>query len=158
MEIKGVLILSAIVILSTGCAGVSSNFQCNDTTTDRCMTMEQANDRARALTEKMQTPAQTGPQPAQKKAALPVLVPDLVITSAPLLPRQTAESALALTAVACQHRPCAQDKQVTPVRLPDLTARLWIAPYVDSQDVLHQPGRLFFVATPARWRLTRLTN
>ena len=34
-----------------GCAGSASEFECNATTSDRCMTMEQANEMARKKTE-----------------------------------------------------------------------------------------------------------
>ncbi|MGZ9927526.1 type IV conjugative transfer system lipoprotein TraV, partial [Escherichia coli] len=33
----------------TGCAGTETEFQCNATTSDTCMTMEQANEKAKKL-------------------------------------------------------------------------------------------------------------
>ncbi|HAT3652609.1 TPA: type IV conjugative transfer system lipoprotein TraV, partial [Raoultella ornithinolytica] len=35
-------------LLLTGCAGTESDFECNATTSDTCMTMEQANEKAKA--------------------------------------------------------------------------------------------------------------
>ncbi len=34
-------------LLLTGCAGTETEFQCNATTSDTCMTMEQANEKAK---------------------------------------------------------------------------------------------------------------
>lgn len=34
-------------LLLSGCAGTSSEFECNATTSDTCMTMHQANDKAK---------------------------------------------------------------------------------------------------------------
>ncbi|MGG7695275.1 type IV conjugative transfer system lipoprotein TraV, partial [Klebsiella aerogenes] len=38
--------------LLTGCAGTETDFQCNATTSDTCMTMEQANEKAKAKEER----------------------------------------------------------------------------------------------------------
>ncbi len=35
-------------LLLTGCAGTETEFECNATTSDTCMTMEQANEKAKA--------------------------------------------------------------------------------------------------------------
>ena len=39
-------------LLLTGCAGTETDFQCNATTSDTCMTMEQANEKAKAKEER----------------------------------------------------------------------------------------------------------
>ncbi|WCB52528.1 TraV family lipoprotein (plasmid) [Aeromonas salmonicida subsp. salmonicida] len=44
---KRFLCLSVFCALLGGCAGSASEFECNATTSDRCMTMEQANEMAR---------------------------------------------------------------------------------------------------------------
>jgi len=44
--LRPALTLAAAVVLA-GCAGAQSDFQCNATAGDTCMTMEAANDRAR---------------------------------------------------------------------------------------------------------------
>ncbi|ELZ5529400.1 TraV family lipoprotein, partial [Escherichia coli] len=36
-------------LLLYGCAGTSTEFECNATTSDTCMTMEQANEKAKKL-------------------------------------------------------------------------------------------------------------
>ncbi len=36
-------------LLLSGCAGTSTEFECNATTSDTCMTMEQANEKAKKL-------------------------------------------------------------------------------------------------------------
>ncbi|MCN3733944.1 type IV conjugative transfer system lipoprotein TraV, partial [Escherichia coli] len=36
-------------LLLSGCAGTSTEFECNATTSDTCMTMEQANEKAKEL-------------------------------------------------------------------------------------------------------------
>ncbi|HDO1156669.1 TPA: type IV conjugative transfer system lipoprotein TraV, partial [Aeromonas salmonicida] len=48
---KRFLCLSVFCALLGGCAGSASEFECNATTSDRCMTMEQANEMARKKTE-----------------------------------------------------------------------------------------------------------
>lgn len=36
------------------------------------------------------------------------------------------------------------------------TAALWIAPYIDNQDVYHQPSSVFFVIKPSAWGKPRI--
>ncbi|WP_106485693.1 type IV conjugative transfer system lipoprotein TraV, partial [Escherichia coli] len=36
-------------LLLSGCAGTSTEFECNATTSDTCITMEQANEKAKKL-------------------------------------------------------------------------------------------------------------
>lgn len=55
-------------LLLAGCAGTSTSFQCDATTSDRCMTMQQANDLAR---KKTQGARETGKPDA---GSLPALV------------------------------------------------------------------------------------
>ncbi|OWE53485.1 type IV conjugative transfer system protein TraV, partial [Escherichia coli] len=44
---KYTFLLAGSVLLLTGCAGVKSNFDCDATTSDTCMTMTKANQLAR---------------------------------------------------------------------------------------------------------------
>ncbi|EFL9457015.1 type IV conjugative transfer system lipoprotein TraV, partial [Escherichia coli] len=44
------LTLASLLTLS-GCAGTTSDFECNATTSDTCMTIEQANEKAKRLEE-----------------------------------------------------------------------------------------------------------
>ncbi|QCR38876.1 TraV family lipoprotein [Nissabacter sp. SGAir0207] len=39
------------------------------------------------------------------------------------------------------------------MRTAERTANVWIAPYVDTQDVFHQPGRVSFVLTAPAWHM-----
>ncbi|HEM8155128.1 TPA: type IV conjugative transfer system lipoprotein TraV [Enterobacter hormaechei] len=43
-----------------------------------------------------------------------------------------------------------------PLRVGEKTAGLWIAPYIDTQDVYHQPTRVFFVVKPSAWGTPRV--
>ncbi|HCB0555627.1 TPA: type IV conjugative transfer system lipoprotein TraV, partial [Klebsiella pneumoniae] len=43
-----------------------------------------------------------------------------------------------------------------PLRKGEETTSLWIAPYVDSDDVYHQPATVLFVVTPSAWGQPRL--
>ncbi|OIN21494.1 type IV conjugative transfer system protein TraV [Salmonella enterica subsp. enterica serovar Sarajane] len=43
-----------------------------------------------------------------------------------------------------------------PLRTGEQTAALWIAPYIDNQDVYHQPSAVFFVIKPSAWGKPRI--
>jgi conjugal transfer pilus assembly protein TraV len=45
-----------------------------------------------------------------------------------------------------------------PLRKGEQTASLWIAPYIDAEDVYHQPTTVLFVVTPSAWGQPELTN
>jgi conjugal transfer pilus assembly protein TraV len=171
---KSLLLLPALggVLLLAGCAGVSSEFGCNATTSDSCMTMEQANEKAKSLEE--------GSEAKPAAAALPRLadgdfaavgrdpcpVPVSVGSTSRLLPRQDAASpapvvpaypaiaaptAIVTTVSTCTLPRCAGVGSTRPARQAEQTAQLWIAPWIDSQDVYHQPGKVLFVVKPAVW-------
>lgn len=171
-NMKSLLLLLPVlggVLLLTGCAGVSSEFGCNATTSDSCMTMEQANEKAKSLEEG------SGAKPAA--AALPRLadgdfaaigrdtgpVPVDVGRSSRLLPRQGIASpvpaypaiatpaSIVTTVSTCTLPRCAGVGSTRPARQAEQTAQLWIAPWIDSQDVYHQPGKVLFVVKPAGW-------
>lgn len=171
---KSLLLLPALggVLLLAGCAGVSSEFGCNATTSDSCMTMEQANEKAKSLEE--------GSEAKPAAAALPRLadgdfaavgrdtgpVPVSAGSTSRLLPRQgtasparalpaypaiAAPAAIVTTASTCTLPRCAGVGSTRPARQAEQTAQLWIAPWIDSQDVYHQPGKVLFVVKPAVW-------
>ncbi|EMW1017961.1 type IV conjugative transfer system lipoprotein TraV [Serratia marcescens] len=171
---KSLLLFPALggVLLLAGCAGVSSEFGCNATTSDSCMTMEQANEKAKSLEE--------GSEAKPAAAALPRLadgdfaavgrdtgpVPVSAGSSSRLLPRQGAASpalavpaypeiaapaAIVTTINTCTLPRCAGVGSTRPARQAEQTAQLWIAPWIDSQDVYHQPGKVLFVVKPAVW-------
>ncbi|ASG19302.1 type IV conjugative transfer system lipoprotein TraV [Salmonella enterica] len=156
-------------LLLSGCAGTNSDFECNATTSDTCMTMEQANEKAKGLE-----------QPAVKPAAasLPRLAEgnfrtrsvQTNNTGAPadsnpvrlLYPEQKRLTARPQSVVARGEnagRPACVVSGGTPprpLRLGEQTAALWIAPYIDSQDVYHQPSGVFFVIKPSAWGKPRI--
>lgn len=171
---KSLLLFPALggVLLMAGCAGVSNEFSCNATTSDSCMTMEQANEKAKSLEE--------GSEAKPAAAALPRLadgdfaavgrdtgpVPVSVGSTSRLLPRQDAASpapvvpaypaiaapaAIVTTVSTCTLPRCAGVGSTRPARQAEQTAQLWIAPWIDSQDVYHQPGKVLFVVKPAVW-------
>jgi type IV conjugative transfer system lipoprotein TraV len=43
-----------------------------------------------------------------------------------------------------------------PLRKGEETTSLWIAPYVDADDVYHQPATVLFVVKPSAWGQPRL--
>nr|QTX14474.1 IncF plasmid conjugative transfer pilus assembly protein TraV [Klebsiella pneumoniae] len=45
-----------------------------------------------------------------------------------------------------------------PLRKGEETTSLWIAPYVDSDDVYHQPATVLFVVKPSAWGQPRLID
>ncbi|MBL5950189.1 type IV conjugative transfer system lipoprotein TraV [Enterobacter asburiae] len=61
-------------------------------------------------------------------------------------------------APSCQSVRCDNPGSVYPQRSQDQTATVWIAPWVDSDNAFHQPGRVSFVVSPADWVLPSRVN
>ena len=61
-------------------------------------------------------------------------------------------------APSCQSVRCDHPGSVHPQRSQDQTATVWIAPWVDSDNAFHQPGRVSFVVSPADWVLPARVN
>ncbi|ELS8064814.1 type IV conjugative transfer system lipoprotein TraV [Escherichia coli] len=61
-------------------------------------------------------------------------------------------------APSCQSVRCDNPGTVHPQRSRDRIATVWIAPWVDSDNAFHQPGRVSFVVTPAEWLLPSRIN
>lgn len=169
--------LSLVGILTlSGCAGTSSDFECNATTSDTCMTIEQANEKAKRLEASAVKP---------DAAALPRLAEGnfRTVSAQPLTPPPepvlsvASKSAPSTGAhfVANPFSHSADQKPVNnaapvvapqpthesivdprPLRVGEKTAGLWIAPYIDTQDVYHQPGRVYFVVKPSAWGKPRV--
>lgn len=118
--------LLAGVVLLTGCAGAKSDFECNATSSDSCMTIDAANNMAR--------------QKAKEATVKPGA------TSLPALVKPV-NAGVPLTRNG--HRAYFLPK---PVRTPEYTATVWVAPWVDGQDNFHEPGLLSFVVKPGEWR------
>lgn len=173
-------------LLLAGCTGTSSEFQCDATTSDRCMTMEQANDMARNKTEGARGKPGAGVLPALVELPPPSVTPLSVPTE--LRPLNTVSpapvtstfiptasqakqvnkratftpskpgSAPIHTESLCGSPRCDTLGEATPLRLTDTIATIWIAPWIDESDVFHQPGRVSFVLTPGTWQLPQQLN
>ena len=175
-------------LLLTGCAGTETEFECNATTSDTCMTMEQANEKAKAREENASAkPAAVGlprlaegnfrtqsqvsyPLPPQPTLSATRTVSVSTVTPKPsgmltTRPVHQAESVSTRTAPAYV-APVSQTTFRSPGTLPgnyprplrkgEQTASLWIAPYIDSEDVYHQPTTVLFVVTPSAWGQPRI--
>ncbi|UAN24953.1 type IV conjugative transfer system lipoprotein TraV (plasmid) [Enterobacter sp. JBIWA003] len=88
------------------------------------------------------------PRPA---AGMPVTAVSGVSTSRPAMSAAT-------PAPSCQSVRCDNPGSVHPQRSQDQTATVWIAPWVDSDNAFHQPGRVSFVVRPADWVLPSRVN
>ncbi|ELY4545659.1 type IV conjugative transfer system lipoprotein TraV [Cronobacter sakazakii] len=61
-------------------------------------------------------------------------------------------------APSCQTVRCDNPGSVHPQRSRDRIAIVWIAPWVDSDNAFHQPGRVSFVVSAADWVLPTRIN
>lgn len=178
-----------LTLLLAGCAGGQSEFACDATTTDNCMTMSAANQHAKAkaasvagkqgagalptlvdLPPAPQAPASstqpvrvTPPQivpPAHKAATVtpgatpsaPSVTGDAKVGGRYKPAADLASQITARLSPACApHAPCPQTQP--PRREQELWVSLWLAPWVDEQDTLHQGGQVHFVVTAGQWLL-----
>ena len=171
------LTLSALcALMLTGCAGVKSDFDCDATTSDRCMTMTEANKLAIDKTERSDTgkvavgalpslvdipltatPVSRGGSPIRLaptppvRATLPAPV-SIKTTSTPFARRPAVVSTPVSYGVACAPR-CDTPGSVPAVRRAEKVASVWIAPWTDRDDAFHQPGRVSFVVSGSDWAL-----
>ncbi|SMG59752.1 type IV conjugative transfer system lipoprotein TraV [Cedecea sp. NFIX57] len=169
--------LLAGVCLLTGCAGVKSEFECNATSSDSCMTMQQANEKAKAVeTPARGKPAATAlPRLAEGDFRTPAVTAPSVVPVPPLASLNTGHvtahtavvrPALPAPVPAPLFRPEMRSHTATrpvmpgdyprPLRTGEQVASLWIAPYVDAGDVYHQPAAVLFVVKPSRWGVPQL--
>ena len=174
---KRLLLLPLVggALLLTGCAGVSGDLECNATTSDRCMTMGQANHKARqlsgdvagkpaaaALPALVNPPPLASVTPSANSYALPArpVVASAVrpATPAPVRPTPLSRplvtpSVTPLSLPSCPKGRCDSPGQVRAQRWAEGIAHVWIAPWVDTDDVFHQPGRVSFVVNDAQWQI-----
>lgn len=179
-------------LLLTGCAGTETEFECNATTSDTCMTMEQANEKAKAREESAAKPAAAGlprladgnfrtpsqvsyPLPPQPDLTLARVAEDKSRARAVYLNNPTAnneaayfetEKRMQSLPVVKMSLPVVASTFTSPATLPgnyprplrkgEQMASLWIAPYIDSEDVYHQPTTVLFVVTPSAWGQPRI--
>ncbi|WP_342221476.1 type IV conjugative transfer system lipoprotein TraV [Candidatus Fukatsuia endosymbiont of Tuberolachnus salignus] len=154
------LAVGGSILLLTGCAGVSGDFECDATTRDRCMTMEQANQKARQQEKTSKgkqavasLPGLVNLSPSASDAA-PAVLPSRQQTemlTATVLPPMTASPLLA--APQCPAHRCHLKKKMRAQRTTEKIAHLWIAPWIDAEGALHQPGKISFVVGSAHWQL-----
>ncbi|MDZ6296608.1 type IV conjugative transfer system lipoprotein TraV [Klebsiella pneumoniae] len=177
-------------LLLSGCAGTSTEFECNATTSDTCMTMEQANEKAKKLEQSSEAKPVAASLPRLAEGNFRTTSVQAVAASLPRLAegnfRTTSVQAVAATTPS-RSRPAVtahpeqkllaprplftaarEVKTVVPVssvvpvtpprplRTGEQTAALWIAPYIDNQDVYHQPSSVFFVIKPSAWGKPRI--
>ena len=190
------LLFVCSVLLLSGCAGVKSNFDCDATTSDTCMTMTKANQLARDKAAKQAgKPAAGGlpslvnipttPAPGASPGPRVVTTPGVVNTPAAsgetstgtvqvstptvLTPGPVADipvmaamrspvKSVVTPTPSCLNVRCDNPGAVHPQRSQDQIATVWIAPWVDSDNAFHQPGRVSFVVSPADWVLPSRVN
>lgn len=171
--------LLAGAALLSGCAGMNSDFDCNTVAHDKCMTMEQANQMAAghtisndgadvpagkpvadALPRLAPVPVSpsplTGIQAASRDAGVrSARASQTTFGASRLLPHHSVTASSSRPPLSPAYTSAAQvyaDTGITPpVRVNPATARLWIAAWIDSDDVYHQPSVVSFVAAPDHW-------
>ncbi|MCK6879754.1 type IV conjugative transfer system lipoprotein TraV [Enterobacter bugandensis] len=154
-------LLGAALLCSalTGCAGLNSDFDCNKTATDQCLTTAEAN---KLAAQGKSLDDLTADKNAKKPAG--ETLPALRNSEPVVNPFRPASVAATGTSVAkpVAARPLATTSHMTPVpvntagripvqRIPDATQRLWIAPWVDTDDNFHQPAVVEFVKNKSHW-------
>ncbi|MBF4180609.1 type IV conjugative transfer system lipoprotein TraV [Lelliottia nimipressuralis] len=170
-------LLGAALLCSalTGCAGMNSDFDCNKTATDQCLTTGEANKLAAqgksldSLTAENATKKPAGETLPALRNTAPVINPQRPVSVAatgtsvakPIAPRPLATApAGPATVTATLPVTTGHIAPVTPVntagrvpvqRIPDATQRLWIAPWVDTDDNFHQPAVVEFVKNKSHW-------
>lgn len=185
----------ALALLLVGCAGGQSEFACDATTSDNCMTMSAANQHAKAKASNAAGKPGAGALPAlvdlppapqsPVTSTQPVRVMPYPVTPIQAMPANSPTPAPRTATPAAQHPAASGDGKTSSVNKPvgdlasQITARLspacaphapcpqtqpprreqeqwvslWLAPWVDEQDTLHQGGQVHFVVTAAQWQL-----
>ncbi|EEQ5730058.1 type IV conjugative transfer system lipoprotein TraV [Escherichia coli] len=90
-------------------------------------------------------------------AAAPTLTPRPV-AGTPVKPASRPAVSGGNPAPSCQTVRCDNPGSVHPQRSQDRIATVWIAPWVDSDNAFHQPGRVSFVVSAADWILPARIN
>lgn len=179
MKISVLISVCFVVATLTGCSlGTRSDFECTATTSDTCMTMDQANDKARSMTESSKAKPATAALPSLANLSQPLPSPTLqminpTVVGASNRPSSTTNDesqpviqkpvntvvssslapvvSIVTTSTRCLAPRCDSKGETTPVRGMETTAQLWVAPYIDDNDVYHQPGKVLFVISPGYW-------
>ena len=163
-------------LLLSGCAGTSSEFECNATTSDTCMTMHQANDKAKLKEEGDTVKADAGALPrladgnfssasnSAPATSMPLPTPSVQrvanapFTAKPVLvaPQPASVKPVSQPHITPVSTPVVSTEYPRPLRVGERTAQLWIAPYIDTADVYHQPSNVVFVVTSSHWGKPRI--
>ena len=155
-------LLGAALLCSalTGCAGLNSDFDCNKTATDQCLTTGEANKLAaqgKSLDDlpalrnsapvvnpfRPVSAAATGTTAANSGAQRPLTTAPAKSSGSLVTPLTTSSHATPV--------PVNTAGRVPVQRIPDATQRLWIAPWVDTDDNFHQPAVVEFVKNKSHW-------
>ncbi|QOI58095.1 type IV conjugative transfer system lipoprotein TraV [Rouxiella badensis] len=154
--------------LLTGCAGMNSDFDCNKTAIDKCLTMGQAQglaatgksiddvDTSADTAKKPVTSTVTSPPPFLHNTPVPVK-PYVAVGYSPAI----SKGFLASTSTAgISTSPVSQYIKVSNPNSPgsvsanrtgDIVQRLWVSPWVDKDDNFHQPSVVEFVKNKSHW-------
>lgn len=134
--------LAGICLLS-GCAGMNTDFDCQSLAHDRCLTMEDANQIARHLPAEASRKGETSiPAFSDMPSSKPFSSnPDVLAGTGGYSPSGS-------DAVMASNT---QTRARQPVRASPVLARLWIAAWVDEEDVYHAPSVVSFVAVSDHW-------
>ena len=157
----------------TGCAGMNSDFDCNKTATDQCLSMSDASHLAskHKSLDDLSAEKEAAPKPAAEALATPgnarpAINPNRTVSVAGIAPRPVSGPAVsygvshngtvsgrsvAVSSASVGSGNYSGPGQVDAKRIPDATQRLWIAPWVDEQDSFHQPAVVEFVKEKSRW-------
>lgn len=137
---------------------------------DTCMTMEQANEKAKKLEQSSEAKPVAASLPRLAEGNFRTMPVQTVTATTPsgsrpavtAHPEQKLLAPRPLFTAAREVKTVVPVSSVTPVTPPrplrtgEQTAALWIAPYIDNQDVYHQPSSVFFVIKPSAWGKPRI--
>lgn len=157
-------------LLLSGCAGTNTDFQCDATTSDTCMTMEQANEKAKKVEQSTEVKSVAASLPrlaegnfrTMPERAVTPIAPSVSRPGTTTSPEQKLLAPRPLFTAASTVKTAVPVGVVSsvipprPLRMGEQTAALWIAPYIDNQDVYHQPSSVFFVIKPSAWGKPRI--
>ncbi|ENH2736550.1 type IV conjugative transfer system lipoprotein TraV [Escherichia coli] len=135
-----------------------------------CMTMEQANEKAKKLEQSSEAKPVAASLPRLAEGNFRTMPVQTVTATTPsgsrpavtAHPEQKLLAPRPLFTAAREVKTVVPVSSVTPVTPPrplrtgEQTAALWIAPYIDNQYVYHQPSSVFFVIKPSAWGKPRI--
>lgn len=163
---KKTLLIS--VIMLSGCAGMNSDFDCNKTATDQCLTMEQAQNLAsegKSLDD-VSKEGQSAKKPVTRMLSTKVLSnnPPVITEYSNITAstkntsqgsisagRSSESSNYSSVKIITRTNPDSAGT-VKAIRYQDVTQRLWISPWVDKDDNFHQPSVIEFVHQKSSWK------